>query len=396
MDKNKATKSLSFLAIILLIFIGLNMRTGLTIIPPILSNIQKNLNLPGWFLGSLTTIPLLCFALVSPFVDLWRQKIGLLRVLILGLILLTAGSFLRVYSFTSLLIGTLLLGAGIAVLNVLAPAVVATYFPTKIGLMTSVYSLAMSIFSALSAGFSAPLAGKIGWQPMVQFLAIFPAITCFITLGLTHQKPQQQTERSQTELEPIRNVWTIPSAWFLTGYMGIQSLLFYTILTWLPSIMMAHGISQNNASLLLGAFQLAGVPMAFIIPNIAGHRTKQSGLMLLTATAYVLGFIVLLSPELPIWLAICSCIFLGVSTNSSFNLSMILFPLKTESLEETVAISGMVQSMGYLIAAAGPFAAGMIFNGIHSWNLILILLILMALIQTVCGLLVDRKPKIFH
>ncbi|WP_404799797.1 MFS transporter [Agrilactobacillus yilanensis] len=381
----------------LLILVGLNMRTGLTIVPPVLSNIQHSLNLPGWFLGSLTTIPLLCFTAVSPFVDRLRQKFGLIRILSIALLVLAAGFFIRVYSFELLLLGTLLVGAGIAVLNVLAPAIVSTFFPNKIGVMTSVYSLSMTIFSAVSAGISAPVASQIGWQTMFQVLVFFPILTGLVALATKrYQAAAPKTAQATTTEVPNANVWKQKTSWFMTGYMGIQSLLFYTILTWLPQILVDHGLSQNTSSLLLGVMQLAAVPMSYLIPIIAGHRQRQAPLMLMTGLLFLIGLGSLLIPGTSIGLGIFSCIFLGFATNSGFNMSMILFSLKSRNLSETVAVSGMAQSMGYLIAAVGPIAASMLYSQWHSWGFIIGLLMVMALLMLSFGLLLDRHQYFFE
>ena len=396
MKTKTASKRMTGLIVALLILIGLNMRTGLTIVPPILNNIKASLDLPQWFLGSLTTIPLICFTIVSPFVDRLRQKLGLIRVLSLGLIVLTVGFFIRIYSFSFLLLGTLLTGAGIAVLNVLAPAVVSTFFPDKIGLMTSMYSLSMTVFSAISAGISAPLASKVGWQPMLQVLVAFPILTLLIAQATKRYQHQNKDAAETTEEIPHGNVWRQKTTWLMTGYMGIQSLLFYTILTWLPQILIDHGISQNISSVLLGIMQLAAVPMSYLIPIMAGKRTKQTPLMIMTAGLFLLGLGSLMIPTTSTALGILSCVLLGFATNSGFNMSMILFSLKSRNLSETVAVSGMAQSMGYLIAAVGPLVAGMIYSGLQDWHLVLSLLIVLALGMMLCGLLLDRHKYFFE
>lgn len=396
MKAQKSSKHISGLIVALLILIGLNMRTGLTIVPPILNNIQATLELPQWFLGSLTTIPLICFTVVSPFVDRLRKKLGLIQVLSLGLIVLAVGFFIRIYSFNFLLLGTLLTGAGIAVLNVLAPAVVSTFFPDKIGLMTSMYSLSMTVFSAISAGISAPLASKVGWQPMLQVLVAFPILTLLIaqaTKRYQHQNVQQETT---TEEVPHGNVWRQRTTWLMTGYMGIQSLLFYTVLTWIPQMLIDHGISQNVSSVLLGIMQLAAVPMSYLIPIMAGKREKQTPLMLMTAGLFLVGLGSLMIPSTSTALGVLSCVLLGFATNSGFNMSMILFSLKSRNLSETVAVSGMAQSMGYLIAAVGPLAAGMIYSQLEDWHLIIALLIVLAMVMMTCGLLLDRHKYFFE
>lgn len=395
MQAKSVSKRLGAIVIFLLILVGLNMRTGLTIIPPILSNIQHTLHLPSWLLGSLTTIPLLCFAAVSPFVDRLQRRFGLMRLLSFALFVLALGLFIRVYSVGTLLIGTLLLGAGIAVLNVLAPAIVATFFPNNVGGMTSVYSLSMTIFSAISAGISAPVASLIGWKPMIQLIAIFPVLTIAVTLIAGHQgKTPAETTVSKVKTSH-QNVWKLKSAWLMTGYMGIQSLLFYTIITWVPRILVDHGLSQNTASIMLGILQLSAVTMSYVIPVLAGHRESQAPFMVATVVLYGFDLGGLLVAQSSVVLAVICCILLGLATNTGYNLAMVLFTLKTRNSSETVAISGMAQSMGYLIAAVGPIAAGALNSARHNWTLVLVLLFVAAILMMVCGLAMDRHKYFF-
>lgn len=371
------------------------MRTALTAVPPILNNISSSFNLPDWFLGSLTTIPLLCFALISPFVNLISRKLGLLTTIIAALVVLLIGSFIRIYSFSTLLIGTLLIGGSIAILNVLSPTMVAKFYPQKIGLMTSSYTLSMTIFSALSAGLSAPISSKIGWQPMLQWLVIFPLLTLLVAFGSCNHEQPQSSRSSFTPNVRLKPVWRQPLAWYLTVFMGLQSFLFYTILTWLPSIFIAHGINQNRASLLLGLLQLASLPTAYFIPNLASRLKKQAPLVWVIFGLFILGLGGLLLNTASMTIAVIICILLGFATNSAFSMSMILFSLKTANPSETSAVSGMAQSIGYLAAAIGPLLSGLIHGYISSWWPVIVMMLIVVVIQTSFGLLVDSKQSVF-
>ncbi len=167
------------------------MRTAITIVPPILTNIQNTFSMPEWFLGSLTTIPLICFGILSPTVTYFIKRFGILPVTIVDLLLLTVGNFIRVYSFTSLICGTILIGGGIAMLNVLAPTLVSYLFPMKIGTYTGMYVFALSLSSSVSAGFSAVISHLITWQTMIQFVSVIPVITIVVALVLRSSGKKQ-------------------------------------------------------------------------------------------------------------------------------------------------------------------------------------------------------------
>ena len=398
METHQLSKLQTGLIVTLLILIGANLRTALTAVPPLLSNISTTFNLPDWFLGSLTTIPLLCFAIVSPFVSRLVHRFGMLPLIAAALVVLGIGSFLRIYSFTALLLGTLLIGCSIAILNVLSPAVVAKYFPRKIGLMTSAYTLSMTIFSALAAGMSAPVSSVIKWQSTLQWLTIFPILTLIVMLinrQVQRHNPPKQLKRSSSTTHHTKSVWRQPLAWAMTIFMGLQSLLCYTILTWVPSIFIAHGMSQNTASLLLGLLQLSSLPMAYLIPNLAGRREKQAPLMWMIFGLFVLGLGCLMIQSTSLIIAIVACVLLGFATNAAFSMAMILFSLKTSNPYETSAVSGMAQSIGYLAASVGPMMAGFLHSQFNSWTVALAVLIVIVVIMTGFGLAVDRRKSVF-
>lgn len=124
-----------------IILVGTCLRMPITAIPALLDTIQRSLQLPASLLGSLTTIPLLCFALLSPFAPQLACRWGNELTIFIALVFLTFGDFLRGFSATWLLVGTLLLGVGIAVMNVLVPAVIADHFPQQLGSVTSLYNV---------------------------------------------------------------------------------------------------------------------------------------------------------------------------------------------------------------------------------------------------------------
>ncbi|MDB1104099.1 CynX/NimT family MFS transporter [Lentilactobacillus parabuchneri] len=398
MQTTKQTKLQMILIILLLILIGANLRTALTAVPPILNQISDTFHLPAWFLGSLTTIPLLCFAIISPFVNRLVHRFGMMPVITAALIGLGIGSFVRIYSFPALLIGTLLAGSSIAILNVLSPAVVGKYFPSKIGVMTSVYTLSMTVFSALAAGLSSPISGVLGWQSTLQWLAVFSVITLAVMLfnQSVQKKPSANTIQHSGATRQTKPVWKQPLAWALTVFMGLQSLLFYTILTWVPSIFVSHGMSQNTASLLLGLLQLSSLPMAYLIPNLAGRREKQAPLMLMIFLLFFFGLGGLMIETPSMVIAVISCILLGFATNAAFSMSMILFSLKTRDPYETSAVSGMAQSIGYLAASVGPIMAGFLHSQFNSWTIALVCLIVIVVIMTGAGLMIDRQQHVFN
>jgi CP family cyanate transporter-like MFS transporter len=397
MKEETMPKSYRVLLGALLIFlVGANMRTAITVVPPILANIQNSFSLPEWFLGSLTTIPLICFGLLSPTVTFFIRHFGILIVTMADLVLLAVGNFVRVYSFTGLLIGTICIGCGIAMLNVLAPTLVSYLFPMRIGTYTGMYVFAMSLSSALSAGFSSVISQWISWQVMMQFISIIPIIAIIVAVMLSiSQSSSTSTKHAYQKGQAQTSPWKRPLAWALGGFMGLQSLLFYSILTWLPPILMASGIQQNTAGYLLGLLQITALPFSFIIPRIISEAKRQSTMVLTIAVIFFAGLGSLLLAPVSFWFAVAACILLGLSTNMAFSEAMTLFNLKTRNPNETAAVSGMGQSFGYLLAAVGPMICGWVHGVAGSWDIVIIFLIVVVALMTGVGLLVDHERYVF-
>lgn len=375
-----------------IILVGTCLRMPITAIPALLDTIQHSLQLPASLLGSLTTIPLLCFALLSPFAPQLARRWGNELTIFVALLILTLGNFLRGFSALWLLIGTLLLGVGIAVMNVLVPAVIADHFPQRLGGVTSLYTFSMTLFSAVGAGASAPLAQQFGWQPVLQILAVIAAVIALLwlpNLRLNHRLVPSTTKPK------AHSVWRVSGAWLMTVTMGIQSLLFYTVLTWLPKIMTSRGVPATTSGLMLGLFQLAALPAAYFIPTLAAKAQRQSYLIWTICGIFVLGLAGLIVPSHSLWYLGVICILLGLASTGAFGLCMTLFSLKTTTAAETAAISGMAQSAGYLLAAVGPVSFGVIYGAVHSWTLLLLALIVLDIFMLLAGLAVERRKTIF-
>ncbi len=375
-----------------IVLLGACLRMPITAIPALLDTIQRSLQLPASLLGSLTTIPLLCFALLSPFTPQLARRWGNEMTILVALIILAIGNFMRGFSAAWLLLGTLFIGIGIAVMNVLVPAVIADHFPQRLGHVTSLYTFSMTLFSALGAGASAPLAKQLGWQPVLQSLAVITAVIALLWLPNLRLNHRLLTTSLQSK---ARSVWRVRGAWLMTVTMGIQSLLFYTVLTWLPKIMTSRGVPATTAGLMLGLFQLAALPAAYFIPTLAAKLQRQSYLVWVICLMFIVGLAGLLVPSRSLWYLGVICILLGLASTGAFGLCMTLFSLKTTNAAETAAISGMAQSAGYLLAAIGPVSFGLIYGAVHSWTLLLVLLIILAICMLISALAVDRRKTIF-
>jgi len=376
-----------------IVLIAFNLRPAITSLGPLVGMIQEDVGLAHWSAGLLMSLPLVVFAVMSPLVPKLANRLSNELTLIIGLTSLLIGIAIRSIPMTFFLFaGTLLAGLGIAIGNVLLPAVVKEKFPEKFGLMTSVYSTSMGLIASLASGISIPLAMdlNLGWQgaQIVWTIPVVAAILLWIFLRKSNNRDSKDIQ--QTVDSSKSRPWGTPLAWQIAIFMGFQSFLFYVTVSWLPEILHSHGISMGTAGWMLSFTQLIGLPASFFIPVLAGRSRSQVWIAFTLGLCSVVGYSgLLLGTSYPI--LILSIILIGVALGGSFPLALTFIGLRARSANQAAALSGMTQSTGYLLAAVGPLFIGYLFDLAHSWTIPIIALILVSVVVIIFGMLSGRN-----
>ncbi|EUJ27999.1 hypothetical protein MFLO_12566 [Listeria floridensis FSL S10-1187] len=227
-----------FFLIFGIILVAINLRMPITSVSPLLELIRLDLPMSNTLAGFLTTLPLIAFAIISPFVSKLSRRIGTEKLVFYTLIFLAAGSFVRPLGNLALLLaGTLLIGIGIAVGNVILPSIIKKEFPFRLGLLTGIYSISMNLFAAIASGLSFPLANAgLGWHGTLYLFAGFTILALLLWLPQLLKKQETPVKESVKPLHAERNVWKSKMAWQIAAVMGIQSAVFYISVAWLPVI----------------------------------------------------------------------------------------------------------------------------------------------------------------
>lgn len=367
-----------------IILIAMNLRAPFISVGPLIGLIRESLGLSSAMSGMLTTLPLLAFAVLSPVAPRLARRYGLSNVLGAALLLLTIGIGVRwLGGVIPLFTGTILIGAAIAICNVLLPSLIKKRFPGKIGLMTGIYSVSMNISASLAAGISVPLAMLLaqGWSGS---LAIW---LCTAGAALLLWVPQlQRTKSPVVQISTARSagMWASPLAWQITIFMGLQSILYYVFVAWFPDMMAVRGISSSAAGWMMSLMQLSQLPLTFLVPIWAGRMKNQLPLVFMMSLLYIsgLGGLWLGGNEWILFSVIC----IGIAGGSSFGLVLMFFTLRTRTAQEAAEISGMAQSVGYVLAAAGPVLFGYLHDMTENWSVPLILLICFSLCLLMVGI----------
>ncbi|WP_017185689.1 CynX/NimT family MFS transporter [Alkalibacillus haloalkaliphilus] len=390
----KENKLKTILLIIGIIFVAFNLRPSITAVGPIISDIRADIGISNSVAGLLTTLPLLAFAGLSLFAPKLSARFGNEWTIFIGLILLSIGIVIRPTDAVSLLfIGTFLVGSGIAICNVILPSIVKHKFAAQVGLMTGMYTLAMSGAASIASGVSVPIAHDLnfGWQGALLF---WGAITIVAIIFWIPQLKRNHSDTNKQIANPTESsVWSSKLAWQVTIFMGLQSFLFYCLVTWLPEILHSDGMSLTLSGWMVSILQIVGLPSTMIAPYLAGRLVNQKPIMVVVGILYLPGFILLLVGG-HIGVIVASVVLLGVAQGATIGLSLTFLSLRARNAKQAANLSGMAQSVGYLLAAVGPFVIGFMFDLTSSWNGPIITLLIVCVIMTFFGIKASRNDYV--
>jgi CP family cyanate transporter-like MFS transporter len=385
-------------ALVGILLVSLNMRAALSAVSPLLTDVSGSYGLSSTAGGLLTTLPVLLMGVTAPFVPRLVRLLGPERVVFGALGLLAAGVGLRVVSGSwALFTGSVVIGAAIALLNVTLPGLVKRDFPDRAAAMTGVYSTAMIVGATLAAALSVPMEHAFGgwrgslasWSVLALFAALVwlpqvrrsaPAAAGALPAGSTGSTGSGGGGAGSR----MTGLWRHPLAWQLAVYMGMMSLLSYTLIAWLPTILTDQGMDRGTAGAVFAFSNLVQVGGAFLVPLLAGRMSSQRKLVALMVACNVAGVLgLLLAPVGGAWLW---AVLLGVAQGGGFGLAMALIVLRSGGAAVASQLSGMSQMVGYFIAACGPVGFGALHQVTGGWTLPLALLLGCCAIALTAGL----------
>ncbi|RYG71682.1 MFS transporter [Lentibacillus lipolyticus] len=398
MTRTNSRKLYYFLLVAGIVLVAFNLRPAITSVGPVIGIIRDDIGLSNWSAGMLTSLPLVAFAITSPIAPKLGNRFSNERMLLAGLVLLLFGISMRSISITALLFaGTLFVGFGIALLNVLLPGVIKEKFPKKVGLMTSVYSTAMGMFAAAASGLSIPFTEGLGWGwQLALFVWATPTILGII-IWVYLSKTDKEDENADMKYVRVRGnrMWTSPLAWQVACFMGLQSFMFYVTISWLPEILHDNGMAMGTAGWMLSFAQFVGLPASFIVPVAAGKLKSQRIIVLIMGLIALSGYSGLLIGDSFV-LMVISTILIGITLSGTFALALAFLGMRARNSRHAAELSGMAQSLGYTLAAVGPMFIGLLYDVTHAWTVPLITLICVAAMVTVFGMGAGRDRYVLE
>lgn len=384
-------KSQSTLLLLGILVIASVLRVTFTSVAPLLNEIRVSFILSTTQIGTITTLPLLVFALFSPVSARLAHKFGIERCLFAGLILISVGIILRSTGILLMLwTGTFLIGLGISLGNVLLPGLIKQNFPTKVPHITGAYSLTMGVAAAIGSTLMIPISNRgFGWNGALLSLLAFPMLALLLWAPqIRHNQLMKDPHNNEVQM---RTLWRSPLAWQVTLFLGMNSLVYYMVVSWLPTILIGNGFSPEKAGSLHGLLQLSSAMPGLFIGPILSRLKDQSAVAILASlicTLSILGLCML--PSLAaVWVVIY-----GIGGGATIVLGLTFVSLRANTAKQASSLSGMSQSVGYLLAAFGPPSMGLLHDISGGWKLPLWCIIFLTIIMSIVGALAGRSLKI--
>ncbi len=384
-----------------IVLASLNMRAALASVSPLVSDISQSFGLSSTASSLVTSVPVLFLglgALVAPWL---ARRFGSEPVLLFALLLLAVGILVRVApSPVALYGGGVLVGTAIALLNVLMPGLIKRDFPDRAASMTSVYTGAMIAGATLVAASSVPLEKAFGgsWEASLavwSLLAVLAAVTwlpqVLIARGRTGHEVRMASARPGTGTAG-KSVWRSALAWQVTLFMGLQSLWSYVLIAWMPTIFTDHGMSRSTAGVIFAFNNLIQVAGAFAVPLLAGRMRSQRPLIVLVTSLVAAGYAgLMIAPVSGAWLWAG---ILGIGQGGAVGLALTMIVLRSGDAQTAARLSGMAQTVGYLLAAVGPLAAGAVHQATGGWTIPIALVLGVCAAALAVGLFAARDRTV--
>ncbi|MEV8536740.1 MFS transporter [Streptomyces sp. NPDC051211] len=387
-----------------IVLAALNLRPAITSLGALFEEARTGLQMSGAVAGLITSVPALCFAVFGITAPRLSRRFGPAAVVCAGMGMVAAGLLIRPFTDNAagFLAASALSLAGIALTNVLLPVIVKRWFPHKVGTMTGLYSMALAAGTSLAAAATVPMTEALGgnWRTGLLIWAALAVAAVLPWLPIARQtrhelrrdraaaRADARTDRAATSGPAVVRSRT---AWALACYFGLQATGAYITMGWLPQIFRDAGVSAGTAGVLLAVTMVMGVPLAFVIPGLAGRMRNQGPIAVTLGLFGLAGYLGLyIAPAAGAW---AWALLLGVS-NCAFPLVITMIGLRAKSPAGVVRLSAFAQSTGYLISIPGPLLIGTLYQHSGGWDLPLALMAGLLVPQIVLGVLAGRDRTI--
>lgn len=393
-DQISDTRFARVLVVVGIVALSFNLRPAAVSVGPVLDEVSDGLGMHAVETGLLTALPVLSFATVGALAPRLARVVGMHRVTLLALLLLTLGLAVRsrVDDPWLFLVLSFLALAGMAVANVLLPSLVKLHFPDRVGLLTAIYSTALAVGLTSASVLTVPVGeigdGALDWRRGLVVWAGTAAVAMVPWFGLVRRDRREDAATSPIGTGAVSRTRL---GWLMAVFFGLQSLQAYSIFGWLAKVFRDAGSSASDAGLLLGITTAISIPLSFVIPSLTARVRRQDLLLTAIMVWYPVGYLGLIFAAGTVsWLWAAA---LGIGT-CTFPFILTLIGLRARTPAGTAALSGFTQSAGYLIAVVGPFGVGTLHDAFDGFTVPLAVLLALCIPQYVVGLMTARPTYV--
>ena len=388
-----------------IVLIALNARIMVAVVSPLISMITQDLPLTSVHEELIGFAAPGVFALIGVISPALGRRYGLEAMMIACLGISVVGEVARALVTTPIafVLWTIPAFAGAGIGNILIPPLIKKYFPDRVPLVTSVYTLFAMISAALPPLFILRLAQVAGWRFSVGIWAVAGVLGFipWMMVLFSSKRTGQRLAAIKSRLNPRTPVdkpppldtplWKNKTAWALTTVFAINSLIAYTMFSWLPHVLVEAGISVSDAAMYLGIFAIAPLPGAFITPILTVRLKKTWILPVVFSIAYIISM-----TFLAFWPAFLTLVWILLSRigDSFFPYTMTMINLRTRSTRGSMAMSGFVQSLGYALASVGPIAFGALHAAVGTWHIPMATILVLIPIQFAAGIVIAKSQQL--
>lgn len=358
---------------VLVVFIvALNLRLGISSIPPLIGLIKQDLQLNNFQVSLLTIIPVICMGVMAFGVKRMQQQIGRDRSILFCLFILAMGTASRIIfsNYLSLVISAVVIGFAIAIIGPLLSSLIKEYFPRQTGLLIGVYSISMGVGSAAASRFSLSLADH-SWPFALGIWSVLAIVAGVVWSFVMEKKTIQSSASITSSGFPLKKL----QAWRMVLFFGLQSGMFYGVSTWLVELLVQKGFSRGEASQYLTIFVIVQMIFSFVIPVLMDHWGNTRRWILICGGLILLGVGCLLTNTL--FLLISGIVLIGFGLGGYFPIAMLLPLQASEDPLEASLWTGMVQSFGYIVGGSIPILLGIAVDIFRSFNVFLYVMIIL-------------------
>ncbi|HEX3931901.1 MAG TPA: MFS transporter [Nocardioides sp.] len=370
-----------------LILLSFNLRPAAVSVGPVLKEVRDGLGLSDPQAGLLTSLPVLAFAVFGALAPTFARAAGLHRAIGTSLAAVVVGLAGRAAAHDELVFLALsgLALAGMATANVLIPSLVKLHFPDRIGRATAIYTTALAVGLTSAFLLTVPVAHVYGsWRGGLGVWALTALVALVPWLGLAANDRNLERDRRSISFGEVARTRI---GWAMALLFGLQSLQAYSIFGWFAQLWRDNGYGAEHAGLLVGIVAAVSIPLSLWLPALCARLDNQVGLIAGVIACYVVGYAMLLVDAHS--LAVPAAVFIGIGC-CVFPVVLTLIGLRARTADGTAALSGFTQSLGYLLAALGPFLMGAIYGHTGGWTAPLWLLLALVVPLLVAGAYAGR------